>query len=392
MNERFVLPGLEPDAAAHSARLAELIRSELAAGQGLMPFSRFMELALYAPGLGYYSAGARRFGAGGDYVTAPEISPLFSRCLARQCRQVLARTGGDILELGAGSGTMAADILLELETLNGLPEHYRILEISGALRAQQQETLSRCVPHLLERVVWLDGLPASGLRGVIIGNEVLDALPVQRFRLTRQGPRPLGVAWHNERFVWRIGAEDPLLSAAVNEILADVHGGLPIGYEAELNPLLSPWLASLADSLADGLILLIDYGYPRREYYHPQRVAGTLLCHYRHRVHDDPLILPGLQDITASVDFTAVAAAALAAGLAVAGYTRQSHFLFGCGLAALLAEIDPADQVRYLEYVRQVKLLTLPGEMGERCKAIALTKGLDLPLLGFTWLDERGRL
>lgn len=355
-----------------------------------MPFERFMELALYAPGLGYYSAGARRFGAGGDYVTAPEITPLFARCLARQCQQILLRTGGDILELGAGSGTMAADLLTELEALGCLPDRYRILEVSGALRVQQWETLSHRIPHLLSRVVWLDGLPEAGLHGVILGNEVLDALPVRRFRMTAQGPRPLCVAWEEPGFVWRLGSDDPSLDEAVHEIVSDIGAELPTGYESEINRLLLPWLASLAECLSAGLILLIDYGYPRREYYHWQRAMGTLLCHYRHHVHDDPLILVGLQDITASVDFTAVATAAVAAGLRVAGYTSQSYFLFGCGLETILSEVVERDD--YLEFVRQVKLLTLPSEMGERFKAIGLTKGWEAPLRGFGGFDERGRL
>jgi len=384
------LPVPDAEARTHSRQLTELIHAEIAAGDGAIPFHRFMALALYAPGLGYYSGGAHKFGAGGDFVTAPELSPLFSRCLARQCREVLGRLGGgDILELGAGSGVMAADMLRELNT--DPPNRYLILEVSGELRERQQATLAARVPGLLDRVQWLDALPGPGFRGVVVGNEVLDALPVDRFRMTEQGPVPRQIAWE-EGFVWREGPPDPQLTAAVASLQEHLAYPLPVGYESELNLRLPAWIASLAEILKAGALLFIDYGYPRREYYHPQRATGTLLCHYRHRVHDDPLILPGLQDITASVDFTAVAAAGLAAGLAVAGYTSQSYFLFGSGLEALLAEADPADALRYLELTRQVKRLTLPGEMGERCKAIALTRGIDGPLRGFSVFDERGRL
>lgn len=387
------LPVLGPAAAAHSARLVDYIRAELTAAGGVLPFARYMELALYAPGLGYYRAGARKFGAAGDFITAPELSPLFSRCVARQCQQVLAQTGGDVLELGAGSGIMAADVLQELATLDSLPGRYRILELSGELRQRQRETLAARVPALLERVIWLDRLPEPDLRGVIVANEVLDALPVERFRITGQGPRPLRVGWEDGRFTWRLGtAEDDALTARLAAIQAAVGDRLPPGYESEWCPSLQPWLVALAECLAEGVMLLVDYGYPRREYYQPDRAAGTLLCHYRHRVHDDPFLYVGLQDITASVDFTAVAEAALATGLVVAGYTTQVYFLLGCGLEQLLAEVDPADTVHYLHCTQQVKRLTLPGEMGERCQAIALSRGVDLPLCGFGLMDQRGRL
>jgi SAM-dependent MidA family methyltransferase len=386
------LPVPDSAAAAHSARLVEYIRAGMAANGGSMPFSRFMELALYAPGLGYYSAGTRKFGAGGDFVTAPELSPLFSRCVARQCRQVLAQSGGAILELGAGSGVMAVAILQELERLDSLPDGYAILEISAALRARQQETLAEQVPHLRERVVWLDTLPAAGFQGIIVANEVVDALPVERFRITPAGPRPLHVTWAEDCFVWCERDADAVLTEAVNAVQDTLRITLPPGYESEFNIRLPAWVKALAEVLATGVVLLIDYGYPRRDYYHPERHRGTLRCHYRHRVHADPLILPGLQDITASVDYSALADAALAAGLTVTGYTSQNYFLFGCGLENLLAEVAPADTVRYWRLTSQVKVLTLPGEMGEHCKALALSKGVAIPLQGFAFFDERGRL
>jgi SAM-dependent MidA family methyltransferase len=387
------LPAPDPTAAAHGARLLDHLRAEIAAAGGAISFARFMELALYAPGLGYYRAGTRKFGPGGDFVTAPELSPLFSRCLARQCQEISsALGGGDILELGAGTGIMAADLLLELRAQDALPERYAILELSGELRERQRQTLAERAPDLLDRVIWLDAPPESGFRGVALGNEVLDALPVERFCITGRGPRRLTVIWTEAGLAWAEGQEDPAVTAAVARLEADLGWRLPEGYCSEYVPHLADWLRAIAEPLAAGALLFVDYGYPRREYYHPERAMGTLLCHYRHRVHDDPLILPGLQDITASVDFTAVADAAVAAGLAIAGYASQNYFLFGCGLMELLAQVDVADSVRYLEQVRQVKLLTLPGEMGDRFQAIALTRNLDLPLRGFAFRDERGRL
>jgi SAM-dependent MidA family methyltransferase len=370
-----------------------LVRTEMAAdSRGRISFERFMELALYAPGLGYYSAGARKIGAAGDFVTAPEISPIFSRCVARQCRQVLAETGGGILELGAGSGLMAAEVMLELERLNALPECYGILEVSADLRQRQQMTFAEKIPHLQERVIWLEALPEPGFRGVVVANEVLDAMPVQRFRITGQGPRSLHVGWARDRFIWRESDEQHELTTAIEGLEQELGWTFPVGYESERNPRLEAWIAALARILDGGMLLLIDYGYPRREYYHPQRTTGTLICHYRHRAHENPLILLGLQDISASVDFTEVADAALKAGLDVLGYTSQACFLFGCGIEDFLAGFDCNDHLRQLEQARQVKLLTLPGEMGERFKAIALARGLDSKPLGFTYLDERKRL
>lgn len=390
------LPAPDPAAAAHSARLLDSIRAEIATAGGAIPFSRFMDLALYAPDLGYYRAGTRKFGPDGDFITAPELSPLFSRCLARQCQQILeALEGGMILELGAGTGIMAADLLEELRTLDRLPERYCILELSGELRERQRQTLSQRIPDLLERIVWLDALPELGFQGVMLGNEVLDALPVERFHITAQGPRRLMVAWNGSRLAIIEGEEDPEVTATVTRIENELGWRLPEGYTSEYVPRLEAWLAAIAEPLTAGALLFIDYGYPHAAYYHPERVTGTLLCHYRHRVHDDPLLLLGLQDITASVDFSAVAEAGLTAGLEVAGYTAQNYFLFGCGLMELLAgEIppDPANSIDYLEQARQVKLLTLPGEMGDRFQAIALTRNLNIPLCGFSFRNELNRL
>lgn len=386
------LPPPGAEAQEHSARLQEHIRAAIAAHGGALPFARFMELALYAPGLGYYSAGSRKFGAAGDFVTAPEVSSLFGRCLARTCREVLEQTGGgDILEFGAGSGALAADLLLELDALGSLPGRYRILEVSAELRERQRDTLARCCPGLLNRIEWLDALPQT-MGGVVLANEVLDALPVERFRRTADGVEQACVVTAEDGFGWHWRPAPAELAAAVAALEDDLGAPLPAGYTSELCPLLGPWMASLGDVLHGGLALLIDYGYPRREYYHPQRSAGTLMCHYRHRAHDDPLALAGLQDITAHVDFSAAASAAVGSGLELAGFTSQAQFLMGSGLVEILQGSDPNDTRAHLELARQAKLLTLPGEMGERFKVMGLARALAQPLAGFSGPDLRGRL
>lgn len=384
---------LTADEAQHLAASERLIADEIARSDGIIGFDRFMELALYAPGSGYYVSGARKFGKGGDFVTAPEISPLFGRCVARQCEQVLAGIGGgEILEFGAGTGAMAADILLELSLRDTLPQRYLILELSPELRERQRQTLAQRAPALLERVRWLDALPSSGLRGVVLGNELLDAMPVHRFRRSVEGLEELFVAHDGSGFVPRWAAiESAGLAAAISAIESRM-GRLAAGYESEVNLRLGPWLDALGERLAAGAVLLIDYGYSGREYYHPERGMGTLICHFRHHAHDDPLVLAGLQDITANVDFSAVADAGRRAGLALAGYTTQAHFLMGCGLGELMGESDPNDVAAHLSRVQEVKRLTLPAEMGERFKAIALTRNVDLPLIGFSLRNLGDRL
>ncbi|HYW92882.1 MAG TPA: SAM-dependent methyltransferase [Gammaproteobacteria bacterium] len=369
------LPEPPEEALAHSRRLQARVREEIAAAGGRIGFDRYMELVLYAPALGYYSAGARKIGADGDFVTAPEISPLFSRCVARQAAPVLrALGGGTILELGAGSGRMAADILVELEALALLPGRYLVLEPSGELRERQQATLDERCPQLADRLEWLDSLPPEPIEGVILGNEVVDALPVKRFRHDR-GWQELCVSTGPEGFTWRAeAAGEPLVRALETSVPA-----LPDGYESEIDLNLPAWMTGVAGALARGMVLLTDYGLPRRAYYHPQRTRGTLMCHYRHRAHEDPFLYPGLQDITAWVDFSALADAGIAAGLELAGYTTQAHLLLAGGLEAMAAEVEPADTRAQAELSRQIKLLTLPSEMGERFKAMAFTRG-DVPL------------
>lgn len=371
---------------AHSARLQQRIRDEIAAAGSEIPFDRFMELALYAPGLGYYAAGKHKFGEHGDFVTAPELGPLFARCLARPCQALLAELGrGDILEAGAGSGVLAADLLLELESLGQLPEHYFILELSADLRARQTETLQRKAPHLSGRVSWLDSLP-SDFRGMVLANELLDAMPVSRFKIMGNGVNELCVGWEKDGFVWREKPASASLRARIEPL------GLAAGYVSEINLRAEAWVRSVADIIKRGALLLIDYGFPRAEFYHPQRARGTLMCHYRHQAHDDPLQLVGLQDITAHVDFSAIAETGTGAGLALAGYTSQAAFLLGCGLEQIMAASDPNDVRAHLALTQQIKKLTLPHEMGELFKVIAFACGVQEPLPGFTLQDRRGRL
>ncbi len=389
-SDRHDLPVPEAAASAHSARLGTLIGEAIGTRAGRISFEQFMALALHAPGLGYYSAGSRKFGRDGDFVTAPEISPLFSRCLAHSCRDVLARLeGGDILEVGAGSGVMAADILAELSALDALPTRYLILELSADLRARQAQTLQARVPALAGRVHWLDVLPEASFRGVVLGNELLDAMPVQRFVMRAEGPRVLCVGWQDGQFVWREEEpSDARLVERIDEIARAQGAVLSPGYVSEVNLVAEDWVRSVAGLLEAGLVLLIDYGFARHEYYHAQRREGTLLCHYRHRVHDDPLILVGLQDITAHIDFTAIAEAAHAAGLSVAGYTTQAWFLLGADLTLLIAAAnEDQDSAEQLAIANQVRRLTLPHEMGELFKVIGLSRRLPGPLPGFALRD-----
>jgi SAM-dependent MidA family methyltransferase len=389
------LPELTPDEAAHSAALVEHIRAAIRKAGGWIDFAQFMQLALYAPGLGYYSAGARKFGAAGDFITAPEVAPVFSRCLAVQCAEVLQNLGTSdarILELGAGSGVMAAGLLAELERQGALPAEYLILDLSADLRERQQATIAQAVPHLLDRVHWLDGLPDEPFTGLIIANEVLDALSVQRFAVRQGEINALGVSDEFGRFVLAEVRGGERLVAAVRQIERDAGLTLPDGYESELCLGLAQWLAGIGASLERGVMLFVDYGLPRREYYSLERTRGTLLCHFRHRFHDDALTRVGLQDITAWVDFTAVAEAAQAAGFEVAGYTTQAHFLIGAGLGDFVANVEGLDLVQRLNLSRQAMVLTLPGEMGERFKVIALSRDYDAPLRGFATRDLRHTL
>jgi SAM-dependent MidA family methyltransferase len=383
MSVALPLPPLTAEERDHSERLVHRIRDAIDAGAGWISFERYMEMALYEPGLGYYSAGAAKLGASGDFVTAPEISPLFSRSLAAQCAEILANIpGGQILELGAGSGVMAADVLSELDRQGALPARYLILEVSADLRERQAQMLARLSPALGARVQWLDAWP-EGFRGVVLANEVLDAMPVQRFRMRAGQVNAIGVTWQLGQLDWSETRADAALEGAVREIEQALGGPLPDGYASEINLRLKPWIASLAAAMCEGVALFVDYGLPRREYYRPERREGTLLCHFRHRFHDEPLINVGIQDIGAWVDFTAVAEAAVACGLGVGGFSTQAHFLIGNGIEQFLAHLPEEELAARVQLARQAMVLTLPGEMGERFKVIGLTAAYPHAMRGF---------
>ena len=374
-------PPLPAAAAAHSARLVADIAAAIDAAGGWIGFDRFMDMALYQPGLGYYQGGAIKFGADGDFVTAPAISPLFGRTLARQVAEVLAETGGDILELGPGTGRLAAGVLCELDRLGVAPARYQLLDLSPELRARQRDCIETAAPGLAHCAYWLDALP-DRIHGVVIANEVFDALPVQLVAWRDDGVFERGVIRNGEGFAWDdrpIG--DPNLAALV--------ATLPVQapYLSEINLRAQALMVALAQRLVAGALVCIDYGFGRAEFFHPQRLRGTLMCHHRHAAHDDPFYLPGLQDITAHVDFTALANAGVGCGLQLGGYATQARFLIDLGITDLLAETDAADAVRYAPQVAQVHTLLSPAEMGELFKVLVLTRGIDRTLSGFSSSD-----
>jgi SAM-dependent MidA family methyltransferase len=376
------LPPPPPEAQAVSDELRALIAEEIRAHGGWMCFARFMELALYAPGLGYYSAGSRKLGAEGDFITAPELSTLFGRCIARQVADLVAQGVPAILEVGAGSGALAADVLNELGILGAPSERYLILEVSAELRERQQETLRKRAPRWHERVQWLEVLPGA-LRAIVLGNEVLDAIPTAIVRVERDAIEELGVSLDPAQGFVRAyrPAEGELLAAAQTLALAE-------DYETEINLPARAFVASFGRLLQQGVLLFIDYGFPQRELYHPQRSRGTLMCHYRHRSHDDPFFLVGLQDITAHVDFSAVASAGVSAGLELLGYTTQAQFLINCGITDLMSAVSPDDIPAYAPLAAQAQKLLAPSEMGELFKVIALGKGVEPSLRGFMRGDK----
>lgn len=387
------LPQPGPDALNHSQKLTERIADRIADTSGVISFDDFMRMALYEPGLGYYSAGASKLGESGDFITAPEISPVFSLCLSRQCAEILRSLAEPIvLELGAGSGLMAAEILQDLKALNTLPEKYFILEPSADLRERQQVLLKSRVPEMMDRIEWLDSLPPMTFKGVILANEVLDAMPVKRFHLSAAEIFESGVSHNNGSFDWKLMEAGAALKESVEQIRRQSAETFPETYTSELNQALPSWISSLSACLKEGIILLIDYGYPRHEYYHEQRSMGTLLCHYRHRAHDNPFCYIGLQDITSSVEFTAVAEAAVASDLKIKGFTSQAYFLLGCGLEAISFELTEKGKMTRLEAAQQIRTLTMPGEMGEKFKVMALGQNYDRPLCGFSIIDQRKRL
>lgn len=360
------IPAPTPVAARHSEHLTDAIKKQIDAAGGWISFARYMELALYAPGLGYYTAGAHKLGAAGDFITAPELSPLFGRTLAHQVAEIMQKSAPRILELGAGSGILALNILEELEKLDCLPQQYCIMEVSADLRARQESLLRQKLPHLMHLVQWLDSLPEK-IEGAVIANEVLDALPVHRVSWREDGIYEIGVACGPSGFIWQEHpADDTNLRNAAEKI------DVPHGYTSEICLAATGLINSLAARLGHGAMLFIDYGFGAREYYHPQRSEGTLMCHYRHRSHDDPFYLPGLQDITAHVNFTDIAECGIDAGLSLLGYTNQAFFLINNGITSMLQDISPEKLTDYLPLSSQLQKLTSPSEMGELFKVIAL--------------------
>jgi SAM-dependent MidA family methyltransferase len=373
-----ILPPPTPDAAAHSSALAEHIAHTIASEGDWIPFSRYMELALYAPGLGYYTAGARKFGVEGDFVTAPEISPMFARCFALQAVQVLDRIGGDILELGPGSGQFAADLFGELKSLNKLPDRYRLLEVSPDLRERQRSLIAARFPDDMGRFEWIDALPEK-IRGMVIANEVLDVVPFDIVHRNRGDVLERGVIVTEAGFAW----DDAALP--MGELKRRAEAVVPPGdydYTTEISLPAEALVRTISSSLEAGLAVFIDYGFSEREFYHPQRSGGTLRCHYRHRFHGDPFFMPGLQDITAHVDFTAMARAAEQGGSEVLGFTTQAYFLISCGLAVLVSSGDPTATLSKLKATSAVHRLISPSEMGELFKVFVFGKGVEEPILG----------
>ena len=369
------LPEPHPDALAASSQLQHLIATEIARHSGWIPFSRFMELALYAPQIGYYSGGAQKLGRNGDFTTAPEITPLFGAALARVAAGLIAQTAPRIMEFGAGSGKLAFDILSELDALGVRVEQYTILDLSGELRARQEHLL-RDFPQ----VVWRQQMPPA-YSGLVIGNEVLDAMPVELVVKAATGWRQRGVGVTESGFCWIDRPCDAALVAQIPQ--ADA---LPIGYLTEVHPAAQGFMRSLADMLQAGrrlhgqgsAAIFIDYGFPAAEFYLDQRTQGTLMCHYRHHAHAEPFYLPGLQDITAHVDFTAIAQAALDGGLELLGYTSQAGFLMAAGIGELLLRTPPAEAMRYLPQANAVQKLISPAEMGELFKVLVVGRGMEL--------------
>ena len=380
------LPIPSAQAQAHSAQLQSLIQQHVQQQGGWIDFATFMHMALYTPSLGYYSGGAKKFGFGGDFVTAPEISPLFAQALANQVAQVLQITQGKVLELGAGTGKLAADLLMALEKLDTLPSQYCILEVSDYLRQVQREYLHEKLPKaLFDRLVWLDTLPEV-FSGMILGNEVLDAIPVHLVGKQQGVLVERGVVWQ-DGFAWK---DKPLSAGSLVNQVAELN--IPDGYLTEICPAGTGLMRSLAGCLKHGLIAMIDYGFGASEYYHPQRVAGTLMCHFQHYAHDNPLMYVGLQDITAHVNFTAIAEAAHSEQLSVMGYLNQANFLINCGLLQMLEQTSPEHMDVYAPIVSAVQKLLSPAEMGELFKVILLGKGIEEQLLGALQGDKRHTL
>jgi SAM-dependent MidA family methyltransferase len=393
---RSALPDPGPDAHRHSAALVALIHAQMQLAGGAIAFSRFMELALYAPGLGYYSAGARKFGADGDFVTSPELGSSFAQCVADAAAAVFTQLGDTAVffEIGGGSGAFAEAALKHFAAIERLPAQYWLLEPSADLRERQRERLATALPAaVFARCRWLDGPPEQGWRGVLFANEVLDALPTPRFVIHEGEVYEEHVVLDTDGAFLRVDQPaDAMLHSAVRHVERDNQAPFAEGYRSEILPQLPYWIQAVGGLLNEGLMLFVDYGYPRREYYLPERSDGTLVCHYRHRAHNDPFFLPGLQDLTAFVDFTALAEAGVNAGFDLAGYCSQASFLISNGLALRLEAIDrETDAVERYRRHQEIKRLTLPGEMGERFQVMGFQRGVDASA-SFAMGDLRRRL
>ncbi|RDY67909.1 class I SAM-dependent methyltransferase [Lysobacter soli] len=379
--EASALPTPDADALAHSARVDELIRAQIAGNGGAIPFSRFMELALYAPGLGYYSAGASKFGESGDFVTAPELGPIFAACVAESVAPVFQQLGPQarFFELGGGTGAFAEVALKRLMELDALPDRYCILEPSAQLRQRQRERLQeRLVPPLFELVEWLDGPFDDEWDGVLFANEVIDALPTPRFAIEAGEVYEEHVAVEGGELKRVLRPADAFLGNAVRHLERQLGREFEHGYRSEALPQLPYWVQAVSGGMRNGAMLFVDYGYSRGEFYLPERSDGTLRAFYRHRMHAEPLLWPGLQDLTASVDFTALAEAGVAAGFDFAGYCSQASFLLGNGLAGVLERIERiTDEGERMKRTQEVKRLTLPSEMGERFQVMGFEKGVE---------------
>ncbi len=372
----MLMPTPDADALAHSAACAAMLREEIKGAGGWISFATFMDLALYAPALGYYAAGARKFGAAGDFVTAPEISPLFGQAIAHSICDTILHTAGDVLELGPGSGQLAFDMLNTLDKQNTLPMNYYLLEVSADLRTRQREKLSSLPATLFQRCVWLDALPTDFV-GAIVANEVLDVVPTHLVKYENGVALARGVALEGDKFVYQDRVALPSdVASMVEAVNRDVFANTPPDhYLTEFQPQAVALTTSLCHALKTGVILLIDYGFRRQEYYHPSRVTGTLMCHYRHFAHTDPFLYLGLQDITSHVDFTAIAEAGIAVDCELLGYSTQANFLLSAGIADAIAQHDPSDTARYLTLTNQAQRLLSPAEMGEFFKVIGFAKG-----------------
>jgi SAM-dependent MidA family methyltransferase len=384
----LALPPPDARSLAHSERLARRIHEAIEEAGGSISFAEYMHLALYAPGLGYYAAGAAKFGAEGDFVTAPEFSPLFGRILARQCASVLRELPqAEVLELGAGSGALAVQLLAALPGFGVAPTKYSILEVSPDLASRQQQRIRDEMPDSLPKVGWLSGLPQS-FAGVVIANEVADALPVERFQIDGDRVLQWRVRRRGSGFAWAKESAPVFLEQAVRRIEASLGIALPDGYTSEVSTGLAHWMHDIAARISYGFVFLFDYGLPRREYYAPDRGEGWLRCHFRHRVHNDPLIYAGIQDVTAWVDFTTLAEAASDAGMEIAGFVTQAQFLINSGLEEELAELQELPTVAQMELARQVRMLTLPGEMGEHFKCLGFNRGQLTKPAAFAFMDR----